>query len=262
VDTLIAKKVRISELLREKRQALITQAVTTGLDPSVPMKDSGLESLGRVPEHWKVTRFKYLVQHPGGLQMGPFGTSLKEAVRYEEDEFKVYGQENTISGVFGSGSRWTSSSWFEQLRQYELCPGDIVMTRKGSLGNCRLVPPGIQRGIIDSDTIRVRLLREQADPAFLVRVLHEAHYLAEQLEETKRGAILSGLNTSTVGDLVMSVPPLAEQREIMAAVQRRCDMDDRIAEQTQRSIERLGEYRQALIMAAVTGRIDVSREAA
>jgi type I restriction enzyme S subunit len=98
IDALVAEKERLIELLQENRTALITRAVTKGLDPSVPVKDSGVEWLGTIPAHWRVKRLKHLALGlDAGIQMGPFGSMLKELV-FSDTGYKVYGQENTISG--------------------------------------------------------------------------------------------------------------------------------------------------------------------
>ena len=255
IDALIAKKERLIELIEEKRQATITHAVTKGLDPDVPMKDSGVEWLGEVPETWRLSRLKHLVDKPAGIQMGPFGTSLTD-LAVEDTGFKLYGQENTISGDFTVGDRWIIAEQFERLSRYELRAGDIVLTRKGSIGNCRIAPAGIKSGIIDSDTIRVRV-GPQVESRFLQRVLHYATYVRNQVFANRRGAILSGLNSSNIAELWIAVPPLAEQSAIVNAIDRQAAAMDNVVAQVEQQTTRLREYRQTLISAAVTGQLDV-----
>jgi type I restriction enzyme, S subunit len=206
VDALVAKKERLIELLQEKRTALITRAVTKGLDPTVPLKDSGVEWLGKIPVHWKVKRLKNLALGPdSGIQMGPFGSMLKELV-FSDTGYKLYGQENTISGDFEKGSRWLSKEQYQVFRQYWLHSGDIVVTRKGSIGNACIMPRDFEPGIIDSDTIRIRVDDDVIDSHFLALLLHEAWYVNHQIESVRRGAVLGGMNTATIGELVLAVP--------------------------------------------------------
>lgn len=157
VDRRIRRYVRAKQkmiaLLEEQTQALIHRAVSHGLDPNVRLKPSGGEWLGEVPEHWEVKRLKYL---SGSIQMGPFGASLTE-LQSHDTGYKLFGQENTISGDFTKGQRWVTKTQYEGLQRYELLPGDLVLTRKGSIGKCKMVPSGAAKGIADSDTIRVRL---------------------------------------------------------------------------------------------------------
>ena len=192
IDGLIEKKRALLDRLAEKRQALITRAVTKGLNPDAPMKPSGIDWLGDIPAHWEVMPLKRLVEDGIGLQMGPFGGMLTNLPDYETG-FKLYGQENTISGDFTRGSRWIEEERYYELKRYELLPGDLVITRKGSLGNCRRVPEGIAPGIADSDTIRIRPNSLRLKPEWAVTLLHEANFVSEQIAAERRGAILSGL---------------------------------------------------------------------
>jgi len=261
LERAIRAKRKVIALLNEQKQAIIHRAVTRGLDPSVPLKPSGIPWLGDIPQHWEVRRTKFIVDHYGpGIQMGPFGSSLTQLAAVDTG-FKLFGQENTISGDFGRGNGWVTREQFEELRRYELLPGDIVLTRKGSIGKARLVPPGVARGIADSDTIRVRLDKRQVEPTFIVELLHTSTYVRRQIEATQRGAVLGGLNTATIGNLALVVPPLPEQWTLL--VDLREATKDVVAgmERIEREIELLREYRTRLVADVVTGKLDV-REAA
>lgn len=261
IDALIAKRERMIALLQEKRAALISQAVTKGLDLNVPMKDSGVEWLGEIPKNWQVKKLKHLaLALECGIQMGPFGSMLKN-LSFEDTGIKVFGQENTIAGDFGCGSRWITAEQYHELKQYELMPGDIVVTRKGSLGNARLVPSGAPKGIIDSDTIRIRIECQKLGSEYLSLLLHDAHYMQEQIQSKKRGAVLGGLNTQTIADLIVLVPPWLEQTNILTYCREIENYVEALLGKINFIIQRLREYRTALISAAVTGKIDVRGEA-
>lgn len=254
IDGLIEKKGALLDRLAEKRQALITRAVTKGIDPVAPMKPSNIEWLGHIPAHWEVLPLKRLVVAGIGLQMGPFGGMLTNLPDYETG-FKLYGQENTISGDFRRGRRWVEEERFHELERYQLVPGDLVITRKGSLGSCRRVPSGIQPGIADSDTIRIRPNHSRLLAEWALTLLHEAHFVSEQISAERRGAILSGLNTTVVGGLLFTAPPVDEQNNILSALDRILSRDDTIVAKVTETINRLVEYRAALITAAVTGKL-------
>ncbi|WP_281269184.1 restriction endonuclease subunit S [Thiocapsa rosea] len=254
IDGLIEKKRALLDRLAEKRQALITRAVTKGINPDAPMKPSGIDWLGDIPAHWECRQLKRLVEDGIGLQMGPFGGMLTNLPDYETG-FKLYGQENTISGDFSRGSRWVEEERYEELKRYELLPGDLVITRKGSLGNCRRVPEGIAPGIADSDTIRIRPNRLRLIPEWALLLLHEALFVSEQIAAERRGAILSGLNTAVVGGLILTLPPVTEQRALMDHLGALLSPIGAIAERVRDTIDKLVEYRAALITTAVTGQI-------
>jgi type I restriction enzyme S subunit len=256
IDGLVSEQRRLIELLKEKRQAVISHAVTKGLNPNAPMKPSGIQWLGEVPEHWLLSRMKHLVIAERGIQMGPFGGMLKE-LEESPTPFKLYGQQNTINDDFGVGSRWLNEARFNALREYELLPRDVVLTRKGaSIGHCRLVPENIQTGIIDSDTIRVRLNLNLISVDFAVLLMHEG-YIEKEILYKQKGSVLPGLNSTTIANLRIGLPPIKEQGEIVKFVREQLDMFSQLQAEAERAIELLQERRTALISAAVTGKIDV-----
>ena len=143
------------------------------------------------------------------------------------------------------------------MREYELCTGDIVLTRKGaSIGNCRQVPSGIQLGVIDSDTIRVRLNPKAISVEFAVTLMHEG-YMESAILKGQKGAVLPGLNTGTIANLFIALPPFDEQGTIVHFIAEQSGRFDALTAEAQRGIELLQERRTALISAAVTGKIDV-----
>jgi type I restriction enzyme S subunit len=257
IDTLIEKQQQLIALLKEKRQAVISHAVTKGLNPDAPMKDSGVEWLGEVPAHWKVTCLKYLVAQGSGIQMGPFGGMLKD-LEPEETEYKLYGQENTISGDFTKGGRWISKRRYDELSNYRLEVGDIVLTRKGSLGKARLICKLPTAGIMDSDTIRVKVDDALLSSDYLGLLMHEAQYITEQILRTRRGSILPGLNTETIANLKILLPiSLDEQQTLVNQIKDHIKYYSSMIEKCNRKCDLLQERRTALISAAVTGKIDV-----
>jgi type I restriction enzyme S subunit len=215
-------------------------------------KDSGVEWLGEVPAHWSVTRVKYVAS---SIQIGPFGGMLLD-LSAEDTGYKVLGQENTISGDLTRGRRWVSKQRYDELGAYQVRPGDLLLTRKGSVGNAHLVTHLPQPSIIDSDSIRVRVHEDVSTAELLAMLLHEAPYVAEQIEGTKRGAILAGLNSQTIANLYLLLPPLPEQNQVLNFLFSRFrEIDALIAEQA-RLIELLKEKRQAVISHAVTKGLD------
>lgn len=260
IHTYITARRRLIALLEEEKRAIIERAVTRGLDPNAPLKESGMARFGKVPTHWQITRLKNVVHSADGIRMGPFGASLKD-LSSKNTGYKLYGQENTISGDFEKGSRWISSFQYDSLSRYALLPGDIVLTRKGSIGKCRIVPVGAQRGIADSDTIRVRPMDRVLLPQFLMLVLHSSTYIASQLELAQTGAILAGLNTASIANLRIAVPSAEQQQAIVLWVGDRCDELDGCVASLHRELDLLRAYRTRLVSDVATGKLDV-REAA
>lgn len=255
IDALIDKKERLLALLQEKRQALITQAVTKGLDPNVPMKDSGIEWLGEIPAHWGIQPLRRVMKE---AVAGPYGASLTKAM-YVASGFRVYGQQQVIPNDFSIGDYYIDSSRYQEMRRYRVYPHDLLVSVMGTVGRVAVVPEGVEPGIINP-----RLVRYRADPE-----VARARWLRAQLLSTPwqsklrleaQGATMDGLNMQSLGRVPLVLPPLAEQDGLVAYVE---NTERRSAELESRltlSCDRLREYRQALITAAVTGQLDVTGE--
>ena len=226
IDELIAKKRRLIELLREKRQALISRAVTKGLDPNVPMKPSGIDWVGEVPEDWELKRLKYIAAIRAGENI--------TALAFDEGgEYPVYG---------GNGIRGCTS--------YYTHDGDFVLIgRQGALcGNVHRV-----RGKFwASEHAAVATCREG------VHVDWFAHLVETMdLKRYSETAAQPGLALERVVRLRIPFPDTATQREIAAFVDGESAKIDKLAKRIEEGVFRLLDYRTALITAAVTGQIDV-----
>jgi len=190
IDTLIAKKERLIELLQEKRTALITQAVTKGLDPSVPMKDSGVEWLGEIPSHWDLIPLKYCVlPNVGAIKTGPFGSQLL-SVDIQGEDVKVYNQRTVIDRDFLAGDDYISGEKFQELEAFEVYPGDVLVTTRGTIGRCVIVPEDSEHGILHPCLMRI-----QPDPArllgeYIALLIQDSYIVRTQLALSIINAII------------------------------------------------------------------------
>jgi type I restriction enzyme S subunit len=260
IDALIKMKERLIELLQEKRIALISHAVTKGLDPNVPMKDSGVEWLGKIPDNWQNLSLRRKVfLREDGIKIGTFGSQLK-LENMKELGYKVYGQENVISSNFEIGSRFVSEEKFRELSSCEIKSGDILITMMGSAGRAAIVPQGILPGLMDSHLIRIRLPETELDPNFVAKIIDQADYLKAQLITAGKGAIMHGLNSEIIKDLKIVYPEIQEQRKILQFIDFETSKINLLLRKSHESVEKLKEYRTALISAAVIGKIDIREE--
>ena len=249
IDSLIAKKERLIELLQEKRAALISHAVTRGLNPKVPMKDSGVEWLQKIPQSWTMARNKSLF--------------------HEVDDRSVSGEGEllTVSHITGVTRRSEKPDvtmfLSETLEGYKKCnTGDVVVNTMwafmGALGTAFL--PGVV-----SPSYNVYRLRhhDRMDPRFL-DLLYRTPLYKSQVFRYSKGIWHSRLRLypEAFFEIVTVVPPLPEQRSIVEYVGKVAAKENRELTLLQESIDRLREYRTALISAAVTGKIDVREEVA
>ncbi|CJL26897.1 type I restriction-modification system specificity subunit HsdS [Streptococcus pneumoniae] len=248
LDALIEKKTRFIELLREKRQALITHAVTKGLDPNVKMKDSGVEWLGEVPEHWDVKAIRWLSPVQRGASPRPI-----DDPKYFDDDGE-YGwvriEDVTASNGFLEETKQQLSTLGSSL-SVKLNPGALFLSIAGSVGK-----PCITRikACIHDGFVYFPLLA--VDPMWLVRIFESR---SPFVGLGKLGTQLN-LNTETVGSIKVALPPAYEVTEILSALDRQLEHVGLLMSRTERSVDLLKERRSALITAAVTGQIDL-REA-
>lgn len=250
IDALIEKKTRFIELLREKRQALITHAVTRGLDPSVKMKDSGLEWLGEVPEHWDALPLRRVVT---AVKTG--GTPSEEQPSPDADGLAWY-----TPGDFGNSLVLTSSE-------------KRVSALAVSTGEAKVYPAGAVLVVSIGATLgKVGYLVESASAnqqinAVIPNSRVSGYFLAYSLS-VKTEAMWFLANAATIGimnqektkEIWLAVPSPSEQKAITEYLDKGTGRLDSLIGKTERSIELLKERRSALITAAVTGQIDL-REA-
>ena len=260
IDSLIAKKERLIELLQEKRTALITRAVTRGLDPNVPMKDSGIEWLGEIPAHWDVKQLKYLLRAgKGAIKTGPFGSQLKSS-EMQASEIKVYNQRSVIDRDFSSGENYISLEKFAELSAFEVFPSDLLITTRGSIGRCAILPEGAERGVLHPCLMRVQPDQRWILTRFLEIQIEECSIVLNQLRLMSNATTIDVIYSDSLREVWLSIPPLEEQKSTMDFLAREKARTDALIAKVRQVIDHLREFRTALISAAVTGKIDVRGE--
>lgn len=253
IDALIAKKQALLEKLAEQRTALISQAVTKGLDPSVPMKDSGVEWLGEIPAHWQVSKLGYVAK---SLQTGPFGSQL-HADEYVEDGTPLINPSDISNGkLTGNPTITVEEAVVARLSRHKLELGDIVIARRGEMGRAGLVGKDNVGWLCGTGSLRARLNKDVINPKYLLYQF-SMRGVSEYLSLQSVGSTMDNLNTSILGRLWVVVPPLHEQSDIISEVQKVSLRIEKMRSSVTSAISKLQEYRAALITNAVTGKIDV-----
>jgi type I restriction enzyme S subunit len=248
IDTLIEKQEQLLALLAEKRQALITQAVTKGLDPNAPMKDSGIPWLGEIPKHWAVVRVSYVAEVRNG-----------STPDRNNDDYWVDGCIPWLSS--GKVNDFVVTEADELITERALRETSVRVLRKGTV-LVGMVGQGRTRGmsaIMALDAcINQNVAGVTARPPLLDAYLHFVFVTAyDSLRELGRGGQQDALNCEIIKAFRIPLPPLDEQRRIVEYVESELRRLDTLSQCVQAMIERLREYRQALITAAVTGQLDV-----
>ena len=181
----------------------------TALKSYPAYKDSGVEWLGEVPEHWEVSALRRKLRTPDGIKIGPFGSQLK-LEQMSPSGYKVYGQANVIARDFARGTKFVNQEKFDELSACEVLPGDLLVTMMGTSGRCTHVPENAAKGIMDSHLLRLRT-DTSINVRFASRLIDESPYVKEQITVAGKGSIMHGLNSGMVKALVLALPPLPEQ---------------------------------------------------
>lgn len=248
IDALIAKKQRQIELLQEKRAALISHAVTKGLDPDAPMKDSGIEWLREIPAHWSVVRIGYFARVLNG------STPSRSRPDYWTDGTIPW----LSSGKVNDDVITEPSEWITEAALHESSL-EVVPSGSAVIG---LVGQGRTRGMAAFMGIDAAINQNMAaiipGPQLRGRFIqYMLEHMYSPIRESGRGANQAALNCEIVADLRLPLPPVSEQEGILACLDAQSKRISHISTRIEDHIATLQEYRTALISAAVTGKIDV-----
>lgn len=257
IDALIEKQQRLIELLKEKRQAVISHAVTKGLNPNAPMKDSGVEWLGVVPAHWNVLSLGKITLDKCD---GPFGSGLKSE-HYTESGVRVIRLQNIKLGSYfdGDGAFISESYYQSSLRNHDVISGDVLIAGLGDPGNpvgrACVAPQGIAPAMVKADCFRFRIDEKKALPEFIAQQLSSSSYF--DAGTLSNGSTRARIPLSLMATRKVAICPLDEQTEILGRISELIKQFDELEQVALSAIGLMQERRTALISAAVTGKIDV-----
>ena len=254
IDGLIEKKRTLLERLANKRQSLITRTVTKGLNPDAKMKPSGVVWLGDIPTHWKVKRLRFLLN--GGTRNGLYKT--KEEFDPEGIPFVQMG-EAFRSSVFDGGTEDCVNTSKDEIEKWGLLNGDFLIARRSIVfegsGKSVLVSGLDGPHLFESSMIRIRP-QNSADYSEYLSFYFQSHIGRESMLSVTKRVTISGIDSQQLKSIHIPIPPKSEAREIAAS----CETFDRIIQDNEKhisaSIEKLAEYRSALITAAITGQLE------
>jgi type I restriction enzyme S subunit len=248
IDALVAEQERLMALLKEKRQAVISQAVTKGLNPNAKMKPSGVEWLGEVPATWTLKRLKHI--SPAitvGIVVNPSTYISHSGLPF------IYGGDIREGIIDWENARRIEQSASEANPKTILRSGDLLTVRVGAPGVTAVVPAECEGGNCAS----VMLVRQGNFNSEWLCYTMNTRIVRFQVEVVQYGAAQEQFNIAHAVDFWVPTPTRAEQDEIVAFLQVEVSKLDTLAEQAQGAIALLKERRAALISAAVTGKIDV-----
>ena len=253
IDSIVSQTERSIELLREYRKSVISEAVTKGLDPDAPMKDSGVEWIGEIPTGWGIGRMGDIAQY----KKGPFGSSLTIGMFVDEKRAvaKVYEQKNAIQADASLGHYYIDAQKYKELEAFEVKPGDIIVSCAGTIGKCFEIPVGAYPGIINQALMRVRLNSGLDKRYFLF--LFEVVLDAMAIIYSNGSAIKNIPPFSTLKPFKIPLPFFEKQQAIADYLDEKTAEIDSLIADKQRQVELLKEYRKSFISEAVTGKFKV-----
>ena len=250
INGLIAKKEHQIELMKEKRSSLINRVVTKGLNHNVPMKYSGIDWIGHVPEHWVICSLKYLcIKVTDGAHVSP------------ETDNGVYHFVSTkdvgTNSIDFENCLRTSEASYEYLVKTGCKPqkGDILFSKDGTIGRTVVVRDDLDF-VVASSLIIIRPKNDMLDPDFL-HFLCQSHVIAGQVESYVKGAGLPRLSISNLLKVFGIFPGIKEQAQLANFLKHETDKIDNVIVMLNTQLDKLAEYRESLISSAVTGKIDV-----
>ena len=262
IDTLVGEQRRLIELLKEKREAVISHAVTKGLNPNDPLKPSGIEWLGEVPEHWMTTSVRNLIRRQAlTMQDGNHGESHPKSSEYMPSgvPFLMAGDMGS-AGIDLENCSFITEDRAARLRIGPALPGDVLLSTKGAqLGEVAIIPERIDFPfiVLTPQITYYRVMTSEIDRGFLAFVLESSVVQSQLWFHASIQATRPYVGLTAQRELFFALPPIDEQRAIRKSLETKIGKLDILTSEAERGIELLQERRAALISAAVTGKIDV-----
>ncbi|ENW90316.1 MULTISPECIES: restriction endonuclease subunit S [Acinetobacter] len=252
IDHLIEKQQQLIELLKEKRQAVISHAVTKGLNPNVPMKDSGVEWLGNVPEHWIVCRLKHVANIQSGIAKG------KDIAGKATISVPMLRVANVQDGYLNLNEVHHIEIEKDQLERYLLKDGDVLMNEGGDndkLGRGAVWKSQIKDCIHQNHVFAIRPYK--IEPEWLDILTRASYAKFHFFRQSKQSTNLASISSTNIKETTVLVPPKTEREAILRYLKTQFSHFDALENQCILQVNLLKERRTALISAAVTGKIDV-----
>ena len=252
IDNLISKQEKLIELLEEQCKSIISHAVTKGLNPNAPMKDSGVEWLGEVPEHWEVTFIKYITK-----KISSGKTPLGGAEVYTDEGVIFLRSQNIYSdGLHLDDVSFIPHEIHASMKSSVVKKNDVLLNiTGGSIGRTCLVDCEIGEANVNQHVCIIRTSKDKY--AKWLSVFMKSNSAQSQIFYSQTGAGREGLNFSQIGNMRLPFPPFVEQQEILDFLDQENLRFDNLILKQQSLIEKMKEYRASIISHAVTGKIDV-----
>ena len=252
INKLIRAKKKQIALLQEQRQAIINQAVTRGLDPNVEMKDSGIDWLGKIPREWRCPHLSFLTTKIGSGKTPKGGAEI-----YQESGVRFIRSQNVyFNQLVEKNLQYISESIDATMPSTRVLKDDVLLNITGaSIGRCCVYRSGLKANVNQHVCI-IRCQKNLILPDYLASVLY-SHIGQEAITRCQNEGNRESLTFPQIGAFFISLPPIEEQKQILAFIDRKTRPIEDAIERINKEIDLLGEYKQSLVSSLVTGQIDV-----
>ena len=256
IEEIVSEMQKQIELLQEKRKALINEVVTKGLNPQAPMRDSGIEWLGMIPEHWKCLSLRYIVDILTDFTAnGSFG-DLAKNVTYLEDGYSRLVRLKDLRENLNNKGIYVSKESHEYLSKSSLYGNEILLANVGAYAGLACLMPEIDYPATLGPNMFLLKFNEHVNRKFIYYALLSS-YLSGQLINKAVSSAQPKLNKEDVRSCLVILPTLSEQIAIVNHIESRTTKIDQTVEELRMQIEKLKEYKLSVISEAVTGKVDV-----
>jgi type I restriction enzyme S subunit len=247
VDEMVALQEKMIEELKAYKQSVITEAVTKGLNPNVPMKDSGIDWIGEIPEHWEVVQTKRIVQsHLQGY--------------YDADGYAMSGYRLLrITDLLDNGNLTLDKAPFVKespnIQEFIIQRGDFCFARTGGAGSFGYVAENLEPAVFASYLIRFRFYGQNNN---FLRYYFLSHNFINEVNSSIHGGVNKNIHAENIKTTHLPLPPLSEQQQIASYLDTNCSEIDSLIALKQQKIEELKEYKKSIIYEYVTGKKEVA----
>lgn len=254
LDSIISDLEQQIETLQKYKKSLITEAVTKGLDKTAPMKDSGIEWIGKIPEYWTLKRLKYMLEDcKDNLKVGPFGSALATD-EYTEEGYWVYTQRTVLDNNFESNDTFIDDKKFKELSGFKVRGGDILITTRGTIGKVAIVPNGCEEGVLHPCLIRFRINTDLISRELLELIFNESDFVIKQFTYMSNATTIEVIYSYSLKDIILPIIPLAEQKKIARYLKEQCESIDSILKIKSSQLDSMRAHRESFVFEYVTGK--------
>ncbi|HDZ5089551.1 TPA: restriction endonuclease subunit S [Campylobacter jejuni] len=253
IANFIEKKEKLISLLKEQKQALLNETITKGLNKNVNFKDSGIEWLGEIPQHWGINKLKFIAYVKG--RIGFHGLNSKE-FQYSKGAHLVTGNDFDNNEVAWDRCRRINEERFYEDPNIHLQNNDLLVTKDGTIGKTAIVRNCPNQATLNSGIFLVRVMEKLCLVKYLFYIIN-SQYFKEFVISKTCGSTIKHLYQSDFHEFKIPLPPLKEQEQIANFLDKKCEKIDLLIEKTKKQIELIKEYKTTLINQAVCGKISL-----